>query len=101
MAEPKTRISIAIDRTLLKRLDRVAKTMRRSRSLIIGEACGQYLDGSETFVKLMTDPVAGKAIAKALMSEGALQSIAKAIGDDMTADQLRLFERQLNQLTKG
>jgi predicted transcriptional regulator len=50
--------SIRVDEAMLERLDRLARTMDRSRSWVITQAIEQYLDHEEWFVQAVQAGIA-------------------------------------------
>ena len=100
----KVRISIAIDSDHLKRIDRITATTKQSRSAWISAAIADSIGQDEALVKFMTDPLLAGTFTKALSQPGIFDHLAKAIGAELTDEQLRLFSDGLGtvaDLAKG
>lgn len=91
----KERVTIAIDGQMLKRIDRLAAAKKQSRSAWFSETIADGLDQEEAAVKVFTDPLLRETLVKAFSAPGMLQQFAAAVGDELSQDQLKLFESRI------
>lgn len=97
----KVRIGLTLDPSVVKRVDRVAKAQRKSRSAWIETACLDQLSQAEMFVKMTQQPELASAFARAFGDPSVMRRMAEVMGQELTDDQLDLFTVTLDKLTEG
>ena len=86
-------VTMTLPRSLLKGLDRYAKSQGVSRSAACRELLAAALEDGESVVKVMANDKVREALLAAMMRPGVLQSLANALGHDLDADQAqKVFE---------
>lgn len=98
MAKKKLKTAISIDPDVWKRLERVAKASRRSRSAMLEQILRDGLDEAETAVKAFTNPVILEAFGQVFADRSVLRAMTDAVRSDMTSDQLDLFVKGMQGL---
>lgn len=101
MAVTKTRISITIEPKLVRRLDRLAKSSKLSRSELIEQLCRDGMEDQEMMVKAFTNPVLVEAFGKAFANRDVLRAMTSTMGDELEDDQLELFTATMEKLVQG
>lgn len=96
MAKQKRRITLTLDPALVKRVDRMAKATRESRSAVVEDLLRDGLEDQEMFVKAMGNPLLRESLGRAFASKDVLRQMAAVIGDDLGDDQLELFTRMMD-----
>jgi hypothetical protein len=81
--------SMTIDRALLKRADVAAEKLGMSRSQFFQEMVRRGLDEAEGAASLVRDPIVTRAFASALSVPGVMQSLAKALGDELNQKEVQ------------
>lgn len=71
--------SIRVDEAMLERLDRLARTMDRSRSWVITQAIEQYLDHEEWFVQAVQAGIATADRDELIPHEQVIQEVRDKI----------------------
>lgn len=99
MSEVKTPVSFSMSPSLVKRLDRLAKAMGKSRSAYLEGLVRDCIEEEESGVKMLTDPVMGPALLKAFGNRDVLRGLVRALGEDLTDSQLDLFASQMERMT--
>lgn len=98
-SKKKLKVSIALTRDVVKRLDRLARAQSRSRSSIVQSFVLDGLDGAEMFVKAFSDPTVSAAFVQAFGDRDVLRSMTSAMREQMTDDQMDLFSETLRGLS--
>jgi len=99
MARRKFKTSIALDPDLVRRLDRVSRASRRSRSELITDLVQDGLGQEEVMVKAASDPVLMAAVGKALAAPGVLRNMVGGLRSELSDGQLDLFRSRLDSMT--
>jgi hypothetical protein len=99
MARKKFKTSVALDLDLIKRLDRVARASRLSRSELITDLVVIALDEAENLIKLTSDPVLMGALGKVLTDPGVVRNMVSGLRSELSDDQLDLFRDRMDMLT--
>lgn len=95
----KIKVSVALTKTLVERLDQVRVPLGESRSGLIERLVLDGLDQVELTARATTDPVLMGAFARALGEPGVLRSLLDSLKADLTDEQLELFARQMDGLS--
>lgn len=96
----KTRVTISISPDVLRRVDRVAKSMRISRSAWLEHACLGELDQAELFVKLTQQPELMQTLLGTFGDRSVMRQMAEVMGDELTDAQMQLFTQAMKSLTE-
>jgi len=99
MARNMQRVSLSIDPKLWRRVERLAKASKRSRSDVVCGFIRDGLDDAEVFVKAMSNPVLVDAFSKVFASRDVVKSMASVVGEELSDEQLKLFERTMSKLS--
>lgn len=91
MSERKQRYTLSFRPSLIKRVDGIAKRWRLTRSETIERLCEDSVDQADTFLRFISDPIAGKAFIEAFGRPEVLHSLARAMEAEADPAQLRLF----------
>jgi len=94
----KARFSITVDPRVMRRVDRLAKAMNRSRSATIEKLLNDGVEDTEMFVKAMTNPVLVEAFGKAFASRDVMRTMAATIGQELSDDQMQLFTKAMSRI---
>ncbi len=98
MARKKFKTSVALDGDLIKRLDRVARASRLSRSELICDLVWSSLDEAENWMEVTSDPVLIAAIAKALTDPGVVRNMVSGLRSELADEQLDLFRTRMDRI---
>ena len=98
MAAKKVKISITVDADVLKRVDRLAKSLKENRSSVMGDLLADALEQNEAALKAASDPVLMGAFMRAMAEPGVMRGMAEAVRQDLTDDQLRMFTEAAEQI---
>jgi hypothetical protein len=60
--------------------------------------CRESIDQEETFIKATQSPILMQALARAFSAPGVLKQMAATVNDELTDEQLNLFQRAMGQL---
>ena len=99
MARKKSKTSIALDPELIKRLDRVARAARQSRSELITDLVESGLGQAEMMIKATADPVLMAAVGKVMADPGVLRNMVAGLRSELSDEQLELFKSRLDSMT--
>lgn len=91
-------ISMRISDDLLKRVDALAGAQHITRSAAIESLLASAIEDTELSVRMMTDPVVGRAILGAIATPEVLRALTAAMRSELTDDQLQLFSRSMATL---
>jgi hypothetical protein len=81
--------SMTIDRDVLKRADVAAEKLGMSRSQFFQEMARRGLAEAEGAASVVHDPIVTRALASALSVPGVMQSLAKALGDELNQKEVQ------------
>lgn len=99
--DKKMRISLTIDPAVVKRINRVAKAQKKSRSAWIETACQDQLGQAEMFVKMTQQPELVQAFGRAFGDPSVMRQMAEVMGQELTDDQLEMFTSAMDKLVEG
>lgn len=94
----KIKVSIAMSPGLVKQLDRLAKVGGQSRSELIERLVLEGIEQEETFIKATQQPALMQALARAFSQPGVLKQMAATMNEEMSDEQLNLFQQAMGQL---
>lgn len=94
----KHRLTVSIDGDVIARVDRLAKAERRSRSATMEALLKDGLDQTEATVHAFANPVLRDAFIKAFAQPEVVRQFAAVMGQEVSEDQLRLFQAGIEQL---
>lgn len=97
----KSKVTIAVDPDVLRRVDRMADAQRLSRSAMIQRACEEMLEGSEGLVKAFSNPLIRDALLGAFKDREVLRQMAASMGQKLSDRQLDLFAKGLEAAGKS
>ena len=97
----KLKVTIAIDGKLVHRVDRLAKARGISRSAMLCELVADVIGEEELFVKAANQPLLMQSLMRAFAQPGVLRQMAQVMGQDMSDEQLELFQRATSQLASS
>ncbi len=95
----KLKTSISLDPDLVKRLDRVARASRQSRSQLITDLVVGGLEQTEVMIKATSDPVLMAAVGKVMGDPGVLRNMVSGLRSELSDEQLELFKSRLDSMT--
>lgn len=98
MARVKQPVTIGLDGSLVKRIDRLAKAVGQSRSAWIEGQIRDAIDNEELGIQVLTDPVTSTVFASLFKDRDTLRGFARLLGEQLTDDQLRLFTDRVEKL---
>lgn len=93
----KIKVSVALDRELVVRLDGIAKVTNASRSKVIDQLLREGIEGSEQMAKLMADPETRRVVIESFSKPGFLQSVANAMGQKLPAGAERILSETMEE----
>ena len=99
MAKKKQRVTLTLDAAVVKRVDRVARSTKQSRSAVVEGLLRDGVDDQELFVKAMTDPTLRATFGQIFGSRDFLRQMVNVMGQDVSEDQLKLFGEAMGKLT--
>jgi hypothetical protein len=85
----KERITITIDPDVLRRLDKVSDTRGEPRAAMIERILRNNIDGEESMMRDMENPVWRSLISTLLASESVVKAIATIAGENMPPERIR------------
>lgn len=91
----KTICTFSIDADLLKQLGELADAQGLSRSQLIERCVRDQIAGQTVAVQVMANPVLGPMLAGMFANPQFIKQFAAAIGDQLPAEQLPLFQRAM------
>lgn len=94
----KVKVSVSVDENLLRRIDRVAKHKRVSRSAEIETAVRDHLDSTEMMVKAFANDQLRDAFIRAFSAPDVVRQFAAVMQEDLSDEQLRLFSDVVQKL---
>lgn len=77
----KIKVSVAIEKELVQRLDRIAGISNESRSQIIEKMIREAIESSEQLAALMANPKAREMLLRQALDPEMLQTFAKAMNE--------------------
>lgn len=90
----KTRVmSFSIDADLMPLIDAQAAAMGVSRSQYVNAALRDYLEQQAATVAAFSNPLIRDTFIQAMSQPGVLKSLASAMNEQLSSDQLQLFEQ--------
>lgn len=93
--DKRIRVTVTIPGSMVPKLDRVADAAGESRSALISRILADSLELEEVQVKAFADATVRNAFIRAITAPGVLAAMTAAMGRDLDADQLRLFEEAM------
>jgi predicted transcriptional regulator len=99
MPGKKLKTSVALDPDLIKRLDRVSRASRLSRSELITDLVCAGLDQAENLIKVTSDPVLMAALGKVLTDPGVVRNMVSGLRSELSDEQLELFRTRMDLIT--
>lgn len=100
MAKRKRIVTFSVDPDLVKKIDRVAKSLGMSRSEWIERSLRDSVAGDEIGVKVLLHPGFAEAFMKSLSNPQVLKGLARAMGEEVSDEQLELFGGLMRQVTE-
>jgi hypothetical protein len=94
-------ISFALTSALTRRLTKLAKVRRVSRSVLAQQMLEDQLEHVEAAAKVLGDPVLMGMFGKVMSEPGVARSLMEAFRADASDEQLRLFEETLRAVARG
>lgn len=91
----KLKISIAIDADDVRRIDHLASAQKVSRSAWFQNAIQDAIGQDEAAVKFFTDPLLRDTFVRVFSQPGVFAQMAKAMGEEVSPDQMHLFRDRL------
>lgn len=85
MAKRRLQVSVALDRDLLAKIDRIAAALNQSRSQTLHDLLADVIESAEQQAKLISNPTVMSAFQKALSAPGVLAAMGKAMGEELDA----------------
>ena len=98
---PKSTVTIAMPRPLIRRIDRYLKGRDESRSAFIRRCVIGHLDDAEAFSKVMDDPKHRGAFMRALGDRDVVRAMVEAMGESVNDEQLDLYAEIFSNAGKG
>lgn len=92
----KVTASFSVDPDLLKQVDDLADAQSLSRSQLLEKWMKQAVEQEKQAAAVLSNPVLLEGFAKAFSAPGILKEMAKALGDELSDEQLELFHRTLS-----
>jgi predicted transcriptional regulator len=92
-------VSVALAPDLVKRIDRMATALGKSRSELVMDLIAEGIDESELSAQAMTNPVIVQALMGAFGRPEVLRQMASTMKQDLTEDQLQLFQNAMAGMT--
>lgn len=92
-------ISFRIPQDLLTRIDNIAGAKGDSRTQVIEELLRDSIEHEEQLVRAMTDPIVGPAILSALAKPEVMRALTSSLRQDLTDEQLQLFQRATESIS--
>lgn len=97
----KKRVTITISPDVLRRVDRVAKAQRVSRSAWLEAAALSELGQAEMFVKVLQQPELVRSLLSTFANPAVLRQMAAAMGEEVTDEQMKLFTDTMQAISEG
>lgn len=94
-------VTITIAPEVLRRVDRVAKAQRVSRSAWLEAAALSELDQAELFVKVSQQPELVRSLLSTFSHPGVLRQMVAAMGEEVSDEQMKLFADTLKAIAEG
>jgi predicted transcriptional regulator len=91
----KIKITITLTPPIARRVDRLAKLGKLTRSECVEALLVDSLDQQEAVIQAATDPVLMNAIAKVMTEPGMMASMFSSLRSELSTDQLDLFKHHL------
>lgn len=92
----KIKISVAMDKELVDRLDRIAEHQRWSRSQLIDVYVRDGIAKSEGMFKIMADPLLREKFTKLLSDPGVLRGVLEAAGKPPSDEEMERVSSGMN-----
>ena len=93
-------VSVSIDADLAKRIDDHAAALNQTRSAFCERLLADGLADEADAVRALQNPVIAQALMSAFGDRRVLKEIASVIGDELSDQQLTLFQRGMLQLSE-
>lgn len=84
MATKKQRVTLAMSGAVLRKLDRAAKALGRSRSALAEDLLSDALQQSDQLVSALSNDTVRRAFAKAMTTPGVAGAIAQSMGHELS-----------------
>ena len=84
-------ISVTIAPKIARRIDRLAKSMGKTRSELVEQLIEDGLHETELTAKAITNPVIAQALLSSFGRADVLRAMTQAMRDELSDDQLKLF----------
>jgi predicted transcriptional regulator len=94
-AAGKAYVGAYVEAALIRRLDRLARARKVNRSRIVEQLLNDGVERDELMVKMTTDPVLSRAMMQAVSRSEVMTQLLRSMREEMTDDQLQLFEDRL------
>jgi hypothetical protein len=82
----KLKVSVAIEKKLVERLDRIAAISGESRSQVIDRMVRDQIETAEQFANLMSNPEARKTLMRQFANPDVLGPMLRAMGEKLGPD---------------
>lgn len=93
MAKRGVDCTMTLPKSLITKLDRLAKLQGTSRSEVARDLLGAALREGEDLVKVLASDKVREALMRAMMQPGILQAMSRALGHELSdSDRQRVFE---------
>jgi hypothetical protein len=80
----KIKVSVAIEKKLVERLDKIAGISNESRSQVLERMVKDQIESAEQFANLMANPEARAMLIKQIANPDVLGPMLRAMGDEPT-----------------
>lgn len=98
--DPRERVTVTLDASLLRRIDRVAEARGEARSAVVERMVANEIGEEERFMRLMENP-ATRLIFQTLMSNPRIvESIAVLVGDKLDPEDAERMAKVIREQTK-
>ena len=94
-------VTLYLDKSTVERLDALAAAQNMSRSKFCESLITEGLEESEVTVRAMSNPVIQRALFEVLGKPDVLRSITRSMRDELTDEQLELFQRAMIGATQA
>lgn len=94
-------ISVTLEESILREIDRMAKALRRSRSAMMENALQEWLEDQKLGLQAFTNPLVTQALMGVFKDREVLRTLAAAMGERVSEEEFQKIEGLFAQVEKS